>query len=818
MSKRYYELESETVIYSSNNKYQKLSKDDIAWLSDDSDCEVVLNPQISSITKTTKVQPITANVQKPLIKLDQSVNTVIQSDNSTSITKIPQKVLSTPNPKNITKNKNASITHINESIRSKRNISIISDATKIKPPSIDKDIENSIQLDKETAQVLPIRNFNETSPFFENTKNDSKSKEKMNNAQLLFLTQRPNTLMALNDHQKIIEPSIQQIAGSSIVRKKVKSHLLSEEQRQVIELAKRGYNIFYTGSAGTGKSVLLRALIKELRECNGTVAVTASTGLAACNIGGITLHSFAGIGLGNGSDVQLFRKVRRNRKNTERWKETDVLIVDEISMIAGDLLDKLDYVARHVRKRYNEPFGGIQVIFCGDFFQLPPVNKPKDRNQIQDVKFAFESKAWEETINITITLQKVFRQKGDMKFITMLNEIRLGTVSRDTELELKKLGKPLLFDDGIMPAELFPTRNEVDNANNNKLRELPGHKHVFNAIDGGTTTDPKLRENLLFNFLAPKTLELKIGAQVMMIKNIDSTLVNGSLGKVVDFLDSETYMFYQSMKEDELNTQELTGVETYLDAKVEKEGQHVDTSLHGGDIKDPDDTKANFKKGTGSLIKEFKNDKSTEANVQLGDYIFAFLPKASSNPEIDKNLQRKKELLNKLHTSSNKRKLPLVNFVLADGTYRTVLVEPEAWVIEDEHEKPIVSRVQLPLMLAWALSIHKSQGQTLSRCKVDLRKIFEKGQAYVALSRAVSREGLQVLNFNKSKVQAHRKVVEFYKTLSSAKDAKERYASKGFQSKLPFLKKELKSSSPTPYEDAKTNHIDISDLLLKKRS
>ncbi|CAD1779384.1 similar to Saccharomyces cerevisiae YML061C PIF1 DNA helicase [Maudiozyma barnettii] len=532
---------------------------------------------------------------------------------------------------------------------------------------------------------------------------------------------------------------------------------LSVEQEQIINLAEKGYNIFYTGSAGTGKSILLKELIKSLRDLYGRdhVAVTASTGLAACNIGGVTVHSYTGIGLGKGDGDMLFKKVRRSKKHLRRWQEMRALIIDEISMLDGDLLDKLNHISKKIRKN-REPFGGIQVIFCGDFFQLPPVSKDP-RNP---TKFAFEALSWKEGIDITVMLQRVFRQQGDLKFIDMLNKMRLGKIDAETEREFKKLNRDLPNDE-IIPAELYSTRNEVDRANNQRLSKLPGEVHFFKASDAGNLKDVELRDKLLQNFLAPRELHLKVGAQVMMIKNIDATLVNGSLGKVLDFMDADTYFFYNVMSGNPgVSVEELDKLKNDpLRVEELKEEAVAEDEMNG--------IKRN------KLIKDtFNKSVNQMSRGPLDNSIFDFLNDVNSkDPEENNNLERKREWLNQIHESSGGRKLPLVRFKMSDLSTRTILVEPEEWAIEDEQEKPLVSRIQLPLMLAWSLSIHKSQGQTLPKVKVDLRRVFEKGQAYVALSRAVSRAGLQVLNFDKSRIAAHDKVVDFYTTLTSADSA-----------------------------------------------
>lgn len=188
---------------------------------------------------------------------------------------------------------------------------------------------------------------------------------------------------------------------------------LSDEQKRVQELVcNQQKSVFFTGSAGTGKSVLMRSIIAELRRKfvrePERIAVTASTGLAACNIGGITLHSFGGIGLGKEDVPTLVKKIKRNPKAKNRWLKTKVLIVDEISMVDGDLFDKLEGIARAIRNN-GRPFGGIQLVVTGDFFQLPPV--PDFDNKARGAKFAFDAATWSTAIHHTIGLTEVFRQK-----------------------------------------------------------------------------------------------------------------------------------------------------------------------------------------------------------------------------------------------------------------------------------------------------------------------------------------------------------------------------------------------------------------------
>ncbi|GAA5948379.1 hypothetical protein JCM10213_004405, partial [Rhodosporidiobolus nylandii] len=192
--------------------------------------------------------------------------------------------------------------------------------------------------------------------------------------------------------------------------------ILSPEQQMVLKLVVEDEkNVFFTGSAGTGKSVLLREIISSLkrkyRGSSDAVAVTASTGMAACNIGGTTIHSFAGIGIGTGTAEQLIASIKKNRNSNAKWQRVKVLVVDEVSMVDGILFDKLAAIAQALKKRpgknsgAGKPFGGIQLVVTGDFFQLPPVTKG------QTPTFAFEAEAWKQCIDHTVNLTQVFRQK-----------------------------------------------------------------------------------------------------------------------------------------------------------------------------------------------------------------------------------------------------------------------------------------------------------------------------------------------------------------------------------------------------------------------
>lgn len=232
----------------------------------------------------------------------------------------------------------------------------------------------------------------------------------------------------------------------------VTKEMLSPEQQTVSKaVIDEGKSVFFTGSAGTGKSVLMRSIIAQFRhkfrKDADRLAITASTGLAACVIEGQTLHSWAGIGLGKEPVPELVKKIKRNAKTRARWIRTKVLVVDEISMVDGELFDKLEQIARMIRNN-GRPFGGIQLVVTGDFFQLPPV---PERNTV--AKFAFDAATWTTCIQHTILLTHVFRQK-DPVFAGMLNEMRLGKLSPATVSSFQRLSRPLEFKDEVEATEL----------------------------------------------------------------------------------------------------------------------------------------------------------------------------------------------------------------------------------------------------------------------------------------------------------------------------------------------------------------------------
>jgi ATP-dependent DNA helicase PIF1 len=322
-----------------------------------------------------------------------------------------------------------------------------------------------------------------------------------------------------------------------------------------------GENLFLTGGGGVGKSYLLSAIYTDfpgLKKClvaaknPNTVAklpriqMCALTGCAALLLGhkAKTLHSWAGIGLGKGSVSELYVKIRKNQKSMRNWLCTDLLIIDEISMMTAELLDKLNEIGKKVRGN-RRPFGGIQVLLVGDFYQLPPVNKTDE-----ETRFAFESDAWKEAITTSIELTQIQRQKDEV-FQRILKEARVGALGKESCEILGGCQGREWRENKIRPTLLFPRRAEVDMINDSNLRALTGRRYTYKARlvydgkipDGFSETDEGFLKALqMFDSDAAysKELELMLEAQVMLVANVDpdNGLVNGSRGVIVGFCPS----------------------------------------------------------------------------------------------------------------------------------------------------------------------------------------------------------------------------------------------------------------------------------------
>lgn len=302
-------------------------------------------------------------------------------------------------------------------------------------------------------------------------------------------------------------------------------------------------NVFITGSGGVGKTHVLCKIVDLLREKKLNVEITASTGVAAVQIEGTTLHSFVGLGLAKAPIEVLLEQINKRDDVKARWKKTEILIIDEISMIHPDFFKKIDRIAKEI-KQNQMPFGGIQIIVFGDFFQLIPIDTNNDNNNYYSQKFCFQLTEWENCIKRVIILKYVHRQK-DVKFINLLERVRRGIQTKEDLKIIKSRVNPKDLpncDGKIEPTRLYPNKSTVKEINNNRLAEIKSE--IFDFVTYYSIIgDERKGEELIRKFISKSQIEenlrLKIGAQVMLIINlsISKGLINGSRAVVTGFRD-----------------------------------------------------------------------------------------------------------------------------------------------------------------------------------------------------------------------------------------------------------------------------------------
>lgn len=305
--------------------------------------------------------------------------------------------------------------------------------------------------------------------------------------------------------------------------------ILSPEQTAVEEDIQGGYSVLATGPAGSGKSTLLNRLRARYED---RLCVTASTGIAAMNVGGTTLNSFAGLGLGTATAEFLADEIlRQEGRHFRNITQCEMLAIDEISMVSGELFDLLNNVFKIVRDN-ESPFGGVGLVVMGDFLQLPPVSKgPKPAT------FAFESRAWAEADIKTHLFTKVYRQ-ANQPFVDALGRLRIADLHHPSIGLIAGRNNLALPNDDVRPVIIHTHNADVDRLNLIELAKLSGEEKSYEAEDSGR---PTAVDRLDRECLAPKLLRLREGAQVMLLANIDPAagLVNGSLGVVVEMKDTE---------------------------------------------------------------------------------------------------------------------------------------------------------------------------------------------------------------------------------------------------------------------------------------
>ncbi|HZM63692.1 MAG TPA: AAA family ATPase, partial [Candidatus Saccharimonadales bacterium] len=301
-------------------------------------------------------------------------------------------------------------------------------------------------------------------------------------------------------------------------------------QEQALAILEAGKSVLLTGAAGTGKTYVLNKFIRRSKKRGKSIAVTATTGLAATHLNGSTIHAWSGIGVQDALDQYALAKISKSRLDLIR--KADLLVIDEISMLHDFRLDMVDEIMRGVREN-SEPFGGLQVVLCGDFFQLPPVNRKDSRQG----SFVTCSNVWLQGNFEVCYLEKQFRQSDDDQYAAILNGIRKGVLTR-SQLDALQARAQAVDDPFATRTHLLTVNVDVEEANERQLAELDGELHEYRMETSG---GKRYVEQLMRSCLAPEVLRLKKGAVVMCIKNSpDRKYVNGSLGTVLDF-DSNDY-------------------------------------------------------------------------------------------------------------------------------------------------------------------------------------------------------------------------------------------------------------------------------------
>lgn len=464
-------------------------------------------------------------------------------------------------------------------------------------------------------------------------------------------------------------------------------------QEEAFEILKMGRNVFLTGAAGSGKTYLLNKYISYLNENGAETAITASTGIAATHINGITLHSWSGIGIKDDLSDRDLKNIAEKKEINKRISKTKVLIIDEISMLHYFRLDFVEKICRFV-KQNSLPFGGMQIVQCGDFFQLPPVNRTRyftneETGEIKtETDFVYKSDSWQNMDLKICYLDSNYRHQ-DHDLIKILNDIREDRVKESTLVPLRKRYNQEV-NIGVNPTKLYSHNVDVESINKTELDKISGKTKTYLMQSRGANP---LVEYLKKNCLAPVRLELKINASVMFVKNsIEGKYVNGTLGKISGF-DMEN--------------------------------------------------------------------------------------------------------------------MPIVQTV--NG--KRITAAPQEWSIE-ESGKIKAKIIQIPLRLAWAITIHKSQGMSLDAAHIDLSKSFVNGMGYTALSRVRSLNGLKLMGLNHTALKINSEVLKLDKELKNMSETARLELQNAAQSEILekqkiFLrsvssgKTEQKSEKISTYEETK---------------
>jgi len=300
------------------------------------------------------------------------------------------------------------------------------------------------------------------------------------------------------------------------------------DQETVLDILKMGKNVFLTGSAGTGKTYILNKFINYLKSHEINPAIVAPTGIAASHLNGMTIHSFFGLGIRDNVDEYYIDSLIQKKYLNQRLSKLKVLLIDEVSMVSPEIFSSIDRILKAF-KFSNEPFGGVQVVVSGDFFQLPPISKIKKKK-----RFAWQSDIWKESNFSTCYLEKKFRQEDD-KLIKILDDIRSGEISEESHKLLKEAYNKKL-NNSFRPTKLYTHNIDVDQINKKELENLNQKSRFFSASAKGSK---KNIEKIFKSSLVLEEIILKKEAVVLFIKNnYEKGYINGTTGKVIDFAEN----------------------------------------------------------------------------------------------------------------------------------------------------------------------------------------------------------------------------------------------------------------------------------------
>ena len=318
-------------------------------------------------------------------------------------------------------------------------------------------------------------------------------------------------------------------------------------QTQAIDILKTGANVFLTGEPGAGKTYVVNQYVSYVTACGLKVAVTASTGIAATHIGGMTIHSWSGIGARDTLTAYDLDQITSTERIVKRMRNTNILIIDEISMLDGTLLDMVDLIAKTVRQS-SEPFGGMQVVFVGDFFQLPPITRAGNM-----MRYAFASRAWEVARPLICYLTEQFRHDDEL-LSSLLSAVRSNDVEEEHFTLLSEQTEIAYAD--VEPTKLYTHNIDVDSVNDTQLKALAGSARRFTMVGRGQKA---VQQTLTRSCLSPGVLELKEDAMVMCTKNnFELGYVNGTLGRVRYFDPDDGYPVIETATKESIKIQPAT--------------------------------------------------------------------------------------------------------------------------------------------------------------------------------------------------------------------------------------------------------------------